>query len=97
MITIRAWRGTILGPPLIFCSLQKPGDVGLVAVQDKGGDDDAQDEVELGVTPEESNEDRNGDRTRHRSQRNISPLPHDPREDEKLNQHGDRRDDAVNP
>ena len=68
-----------------------------MAVQDEGCDDDAQNEVELGVTPEKSNEYRNGDRTRNRSQRNISPLPHDPREDEKLNQHGDRRDDAVNP
>ena len=68
-----------------------------MAVQDEGSDDDAQNEVELGVTPEKGDEDRDGDCTRNRSQRNISPLPHDPREDEKLNQHGDRRDDAVNP
>jgi len=68
-----------------------------MAVQNEGGDDDAQNEVKLRVTPEKSDEDRNGDRTGNRSQRNISPLPHDPREDEKLNQHGDRRDDAVNP
>jgi hypothetical protein len=53
------WR-LALGFPFALRPLQKSGDIRLMSIEDQGGDNNAYDEISLRITPEKSNQDRNG-------------------------------------
>ena len=53
------WR-LALGFPFALRPLQKPGDIRLMSIEDQGGHDNTYNPVDLRITPEKSNQDRNG-------------------------------------
>jgi hypothetical protein len=75
-----------LGFPFAFCSLQKPGDIRLMSIEDQGGNNNTDDEVRLGIASEKGNQNWNGCCANEGPKRDKPPFPHDPRKDQKLNQ-----------
>ena len=58
---------SVLGFPLIFGSLDEAGNIGLMPVENQGGNEDTEDEIGLGITPEKGDQDGNRGGTGDRS------------------------------
>jgi hypothetical protein len=59
-----------------------------VSVKNQGGNDHAQDKVDLRIAPEKRKENRNGRGTSNGSKRDEPPFPYDPCKDNKFDQDG---------
>ena len=58
----------------------------MMAIEDQGGNDDAEDKICLGIAPKEGNENRDGDCTGYGPERDKPPSPNEAREEKKFDQ-----------
>jgi len=66
-----------------------------MAIKNQGGNDNAQDKVELRIAAEKGNQNWNGRGTNYGSEGDEPPFPYDPCEDDKFNQDGNGGYDKV--